>query len=283
MFDVVVIGGGYWGSAIVRRLRAKRLDVLVLDAQREGAASRAAAGLVRASAWEKVQLPWWKQEHRLACRDSFQDDWLEERISSEYAPQPRIRGLIWCGRPLLEEAHLAQVLRLRRENSYWQVVTDVGDYATSSVVLAAGSWCDQILLASGLTTTGVIPAPGHALLGKGDLAGVWTRAYRLSGDTRTRTCTARPWVNGCIRVGDTLPQRENEQLDVMAKFLSEFQTPKCGQIWGIRPKLPSLFVEELAPGLVVATGGYRNGLATSPGVALRVEQLLERTNRNGHI
>lgn len=251
--DVAVIGGGFWGTFICARLRACGLSVVCLDAFVEGAASRAAAGLVRESAWPP-RCEWWAPRHTEACRTFFAEGWVEEFVVSSWDPSPRLKGRVWCGRVELEPA-VPTFVEVLPQGYRW-------------VVLAAGVWCDEILGASGLPLTGVSSSRGVALVGAGSVSGVLSRSYRLPGDTRTRVLSMRPWGSG-VRVGDTLPLREEEQLAEMARWC-----PAGEQVWGLRPRLPALLVEQWAPGLVVATGGYRNGLAVAPGVALRVAELV---------
>lgn len=234
------------------------MSVVCLDCVVEGGASRAAAGLVRASAWPPV-CEWWEERHSKACREFFVDGWVEERVLSDYAPSPRLKGQVWCGRVELEKAVVFRVTSL-----------PVPEFRSRWVVLAAGVWCDEVLGASGLPLTGVVASRGAGLLGPGGVEGVLSRSYRLPGDTRTRVMSMRPWGSG-VRVGDSLPAREEEQLSEMAGWV------EGERVWGLRPRLPSLLVQRWAPGVVVATGGYRNGLAVAPGVALRVAELVTRS------
>lgn len=259
-----MIGGGYWGSAITRRLLGSGRSVVCVDGRLEGAASRAAAGLVRAGAWENV-AEWWGEPHRQACREFFRDGWMQELVFSDYAPEPRVKGQVWCGEFPWEAFVSGRVECLRAESGHWAA----GPWQARQVVLAAGCWCDEILQASGLPLTGVQGRRGTALVGSGCVEGVLTRTYRLPGDTRTRSLTLRRWGTGS-RVGDTLPEREAEQQEEMRRFLGS-----PGElVWGFRPRLSQPLVELWAPDLVVATGGYRNGLAIAPGVALRAQELL---------
>lgn len=254
--DVVVVGGGFWGTFICSSLRSLGLSVVCLDGFVEGAASRAAAGLVRESAFSP-RCEWWACRHREACQAHFVDGWVEERVVSDWAPSARVKGKVWCGRVELEEAFSFQVRSL-----------PIVEFPSRWVVLAAGVWCDSVLGASGLPLTGVTASRGVGLLGPGSVEGVLSRAYRLPGDTRTRVLSMRPWGSG-VRVGDSLPDREEEQLAEMGRFGGG-----ASSVWGLRPRLPSLLVERWQPGLLVATGGYRNGLAVAPGVGLRVAELI---------
>ncbi|MBS2035917.1 FAD-binding oxidoreductase [bacterium] len=271
MLDVLVIGGGFWGSAITQRLRRSGLNVACLDADLEGAASRAAAGLVRHSSWHSPPAPWWEQEHSQACHEFFSQGWVDEYTFNRYQTEPRLKGTVWCGDFPWVETEPARIQRLRPENGGWWAE----GWQARQVVLSAGCWCDPILAESGLPLTGVQPWRGSALLARGGIRRVLTRTYRLPGDTRTRTMTARNWGKSQLRLGDSLPDREPEQLAEMRWFLGNLQVTEGEEIWGWRPRLARPLVENWAPGLVVATGGHRNGLALAPAVALRVQQLLQ--------
>lgn len=271
MLDVLVVGGGFWGSAIAARLGGAGYRVVCLDGAVEGGASRAAAGLVRARSWEAPVAAWWEAEHVQACREFFSQGWVDEYSFSAYAPQPRPKGQIWCGEFPWVEALPARVSQVLADEGGWRA----GGWTARQLVLAAGCWCDELLAASGLPITGVRPAPGKALLARGQLEHVLTRTYRLTGDTRTRSMTVRNWSQQVLRLGDSLPEREPEQLAEMRQLLGQLNALEIGSVWGLRPRLARPLVELWAPGLVVATGGYRNGLAIAPGVALRVQQLLQ--------
>ncbi|CAN0363107.1 unnamed protein product, partial [Phaeothamnion confervicola] len=142
-----------------------------------------------------------------------------------------------------------------------------------TVVLAAGVGCDPLLKASGLPTLGLQSAWGEALLGSGQLSTPMTYSYRLPGDSRTRSATARPWSGG-LRIGDTW-QDQGSQLAALREFAARLDFRETQVCSGARPVLPRLTVEEISSGLIVATGGHRSGLISSAGAALRVRELAQ--------
>jgi glycine/D-amino acid oxidase-like deaminating enzyme len=192
-----------------------------------------------------------------------------EHVFSRHRPEPRLRGGLW----LADCAALLQQARPERAR-----VSDLRNSGADCVVLAAGVWTDTLLEANGLAPLGVRPLPGTAVLGTGQLQVPLTYAYRLPGDTRTRTATARPWAGG-VRVGDTAGLEE--QMPVLRGLLQHLGSHETGTVSGLRPGLPQLFVAQVAPRIIVATGGHRSGLATAPGVALRVLELLRERGREG--
>ncbi len=282
--DVVVIGAGFWGSAVSDRLQQQLgWQVTLLDARLPEAASKAAAGLVRESSLERPNAPWWGPEHRLACREYVEhwgglpgEEWM---ISSAERPARRRGGLwqLWPAslmRPALEQV----VHRLQADSGEWLTHTDTEVWSSRRLVLTAGAQTDALLAASGLRTCGLLGLQGSALVGKASkpLELPHTLGYRLAGDTRTRTLTARCWGDLQLRVGDTCGELESEQWRVLRGWFQKMGGEEPSQrVWGVRPKrVQGMLVEEWAPGLVVASGGERTGLASAAGVALRVCQLL---------
>lgn len=283
--DLVVIGAGFWGSAIALELQALGQSVLLLDAQLTGAASRVAAGLVRESSLEKPLAPWWSAAHTSACR-GFLERWgqlgQEFLVSQRDTPDSlgRTRQGLWLLRPrdILQVAVPWQVDRLQRIADRWLVHCQQEVVSAPRVILAAGIHCDRILQRSGLQTLGLLPLLGSALVGSATrpLEVPRTRGYRLPGDTRTRTVTARNWESGQLRVGDTCGESQAAQLAMLRRWYAAVGGQGVPQpLWGIRPgSRLGIRVEAWGPGLILASGGGRTGLASAAGVALRVRQLL---------
>ena len=205
----------------------------------------------------------------------------QERMVSDY--QPRLRPGLWCVECAqllsLAAAQSGRVVRLEPRDGLWWIETEAGPVQARQVVVAAGFFSDALLAASHLPTLSIQPLPGSGLLAQArrPLVEPLTLAYRLPGDTRTRTATARNWVGNRIRVGDTLEPGEDEQTEVLRRLLEQAggQGPMA-RVWGIRPVLGQLYVEKVAENLVVASGGKRTGLATAAGAARRVVELVSQ-------
>jgi glycine/D-amino acid oxidase-like deaminating enzyme len=285
---VLVIGAGFWGTAISLALREAGRQVLCLDSSEPGAASAAAAGLVRQSTLDRLQQAgpaWWTEHHSSACQDFLGQPWMracKERVVSPYRPEGRMRTGLWCADCSaflgLARAQPMRVIQLLRQSHGWRVLTEQHPLLAGQVVLAAGVFCDDLLRASHLPALGLRGIPGSGLLAPAEVLPqeALTQAYRLPGDTRTRTATARAWGDGEVRAGDTLGTDEEAQLRVIQSLLQQAGgRGPIRRLWGIRPDLPQLVVEKIAPDLVVASGGRRTGLASAPGVARRVRELLQ--------
>lgn len=297
--SVVIIGNGFWGCAIALHLRPEHPDLRVLDSARPGAASPVAAGFVRGPD-RRPPPAWWTPAHSQAADFFLRAPWCdfkEETITSAFHPEPRPRAQVLCVdvprllTQVVAEPHGAE--RLEFTGHGWTVHTDGGRHHARQVVIAAGVHTDELLRASGLPVTGVRALPGTALVAPGPLpGGLFSHAYRLPGDTRTRVITRSAWA-GQVRAGDTRepetatdrwerametsPARE-AQLERLQQLLD---LPGARQLTGLRPTLPHIHVEQPAPGLIVATGAGRSGLATAGGVALRVQQLLAQASAPG--
>lgn len=269
---ILVVGAGYWGTAITLGLCAAGHEVVCLDCGEPGYASRVAGGLVYPESRLGERAPaWWTARHTAASRTYLHEAGLREYgedVHSRYRPQPRFRP----GLGLVDDARLPAPRRARVERleAGWTVSTTAGPWSAECVVLAAGVGTDRLLERAGLPPLGVMAVPGRALLVEGPpLLRPLSLAYRLAGDTRTRKCTARNWSAGRNRVGDTVGGEDGEQWEVLAAFAGPGET-----LSGQRPALPRLHVEIQAEGLIVATGANRDGLLTAGGAALRVLELV---------
>ena len=201
--DVAVIGAGFWGTFIGQALVQRGLEVEWFDCHVPGAASRAAAGLVRPGSWKEPVAHWWRAAHEQRCRDYFahHGQVLQEHLVSDYNPQPRHQGFVWSCRPPLARATPLVVQRLSGDGKGWTIHFDQGTLtAGHGVVLACGYWCRELLLASQLEAPPLRPLAGRALVGQGEeLDGLLTRAFRFAGESRTRKFSIQPWGSGLFR------------------------------------------------------------------------------------
>lgn len=291
MIPWIIVGGGYWGSCIARALRQREIEVLLLDSQESGAASKAAAGLVRAIP-DYVRPNWWGPEHEAACQTFWQgDDFIcfPEQLFHQQQLEPEFKRNVYCLKSCSEiaspEVTRQKVFSISPTKSGWTVETDQGPLAAEGVILAAGVWTDPILQASGLPVMHVASWPGRgaihtlqaisksltpSLSGRSaqvqSPAQVLTWAYRLEGDTRTRRVSAIPWQQSqdfYLTEGAAGPLLDRLALG-----------PAKTQLFGYRPRLRRWEVQQIAPRCIVATGGNRSGLAGAAGIALQVANLV---------
>lgn len=287
MADLIVVGGGYWGVAIAYKARERGLSVLLFDDRRPEGSSRNSAGMMQRY-WYKASttlnhIPrswgWWRGPSL---------GWLEslgmvqntgEMFATRSRPEARFRDDLQMVDPEavlgLFPAVRGRVDRICREGGRWSVQVDGMDFPAASVAVAAGAWTDALLNASDLPAVGVQGLRGRAvILDQTAYVGQVPLTYMPKPYTHY---TLRPWGNHW-RFGDTVEAHDNHVLD---RWLMPTLTGLIGQYTyvamqdGIRPVCKQFVVEEIAPKLVVATGGHRVGLGMAEPVAGRVLDLLQ--------
>ena len=149
--------------------------------------------------------------------------------------------------------------------------TPEGPLTAATVVLAAGSWAGQIAI------DGVDPLPIHPVRGQ-LLYLKWPEPAvgRIVWGSR---CYAVPWPDGTLLVGATLEDvgfdaratvaGVRDLLDGVCELVPRaWQAAFVGARVGLRPgspdALPVIGRSARVPGLVYATGHYRNGVLLAP-------------------
>ena len=282
-WDLVVVGAGYWGSAIAEAAEERGWRTLVIDDGDEEGASRNSAGYVR---WEWLEgrlgtiLPaWWDDEAKRASMELL-PRWgaagVTEMIHSYRTDQWSEAPGLFVVNPwdVLHKSHTARVRLVNRTPAGWQVLTSLGDVIPAHrVVIATGVWTDPLLEASGLEPLGVEQLIGSAVLARGELD-----HHVVAYNTRPyHNVTARRWSNGRIRVGETVSRvYPDSHLGALVNDAYRLFPKLSGfePILGRRPALPVATVKELGDGLVVAVGGHRIGLALAGGIAQKVMEVL---------
>ena len=284
LWDLVVVGGGYWGSAVAELARlAAGWHTLVIDDHDMEGASRNSAGYVR---WEWLEgrlssiIPaWWSDAYTGASKAHLES--IGARLETEHLR--RWDRDEWEERPgllvadpwaVLERGHVARVRTIRRTPAGWEVLTSLNDsIPTMRVAICAGAWTDPLLQASDWPELGV-----EALIGSAILAAGTIRDEVMTYTTRPyHSVTARRWDAGLIRVGETVSKVwPDAKLGALVNDTARLFPNLTGYqpITGRRPMLPELVVKELGDGAVVATGGHRIGLALAGGAALKVMEVI---------
>jgi glycine oxidase len=165
----------------------------------------------------------------------------------------------------------ASVTRIEPTAERLTVHTSHGRLSAPTVVLAAGSWVGQIAI-DGVDALPVHPVRGQLLYLK------WPEPA-ISRIVWGSRCYAVPWPDGTLLVGATL---EDVGFDARATVAGvrdllegicdlvprAWQAEFLGARVGLRPgspdALPIIGRSALLPGLVYATGHYRNGVLLAP-------------------
>ena len=173
------------------------------------------------------------------------------------------------------------VARVSRQGGGLSVETGGDVIACERVVLAAGSWTGQVEVEDGETIP-VRPVRGQLLhLG-------WP-ARTLSRVVWAAHCYLVPWTDGTVLAGATIEDvgfEERVTVSGVRQLLETAQAiiPGVGEAWfrearvGLRPatpdELPVVGPSTRLPGLVYATGHYRNGILLAPLTAALVAGLV---------
>jgi glycine oxidase len=162
------------------------------------------------------------------------------------------------------------------------VETETGLSTADRVVMAAGSWAAQIAIV-GADTAEVKPVRGQLL----HLA--WPTTQPLRHVLWGTDCYIVPWLNGRVLVGATVEDAGFDERATAAgvRDLLEAGCTLVPHLWqasfievrvGLRPAspdaLPIVGASAAVPGLVYATGHYRNGVLLAPLTALLVKALV---------
>lgn len=301
-WDVAVIGGGFWGTAVAHEARRLGATVCHMDDGNVRGASRNAAGI--------VSKKWYVRgsgSQLNTVSNMFPEDWdfgdFEIGLAwlERYAGLERTGEIFWSYLKeekrarddvyllpsykifeALSERINVHVSRIERTESGWRVVVgNGGDIDARSVVLACGAFTDKILEDSSLPVVGVKPLVGRAVLARVTVDLSTPLTYMSRPYTHF---TLRKWEQeGVGRIGDTVEVQEKQHLEEtpLLKMLGAMApgSDPIGTMIGYRPICKKFTVEMVAPNLVVATGGHRVGLGLSGAVAQRVLRFLKMTER----
>lgn len=289
IYDLIVVGGGYWGSGIAFEARAKGWNVLLVDSNDPYGASRAASGIADIKAYgssifKKYWPADWSQED---LRESF--DWLMKRGGY------RQREWFWnqfkgtAPREGTDCVYIPLVTTITElTNRVYDEVGKVfvfnasdlavdlklgGMFRGRRLVVAAGYLTDGVLNMAGLGALGVGGLYGRGLIGHGTPTvapvSVMIRPYCKH--------TVRAWGNRW-KVGDTAeasikdgPIQSLRRVATLA--IPDFIEEQLSE--GYRPTLDRFTVEKLTPNVVVATGGHRLGLGLTGLVAKKVMEMFQ--------
>jgi glycine oxidase len=173
------------------------------------------------------------------------------------------------GAQLIEHGRVRRVVRA---GSDLRVETDRGSLTGDVVVIAAGSWSGQIAVEGVDAKLPVRPVRGQLL----QLAWTGPTLRRVIWSDR---CYLVPWENGTLLVGATVEDAGFDEKTTTAgvRDLIEGAAEVVPHAWtaafvaakaGLRPatpdEVPIIGPSTVLPGLVYATGHYRNGVLLAP-------------------
>ncbi|GAA0514530.1 NAD(P)/FAD-dependent oxidoreductase [Deinococcus depolymerans] len=295
--EVIVVGGGLIGALVAFTLRGAGADVLVLDADRPGAAWRAAAGLLTPDGERLRGTPL----HADALEGLRRWPALAARLERSGLPvhlRPGVTRLqagggVVCtpGEGSLHppsvvraarqglEVVAAQVQAIGPSGGGVRVRTDAGDWYAGQVVLAAGAWSGafgvpvgarqgQALLLRGAPGVGAWygpPAQGFSRYALSRPDGLYVGATSRDTWAVTPDLHAARWLRGAART--LVPGVDGAEV--------------AAHLVGLRPVtpdgMPRVGPHPTVPGVLVAAGHGRHGSLLAPVTAARVQALVEQS------
>lgn len=177
-----------------------------------------------------------------------------------------------------------RALAVARDGDLVRVQTDAGAWHGEYVVLAAGSWSGEI------AATGAAPVPVRPM--RGQLLVLRQPVPTLRRVVWGQDCYLVPWPDGTVLVGATMEDVGFDERATVAGVAGLMQAAwalvpglqhaafEAVRV-GLRPAspdgLPLVGVSRHVPGLIHASGHFRNGLLLAPLTARLVHDLV-----NGH-
>ncbi|BBN93480.1 FAD dependent oxidoreductase [Deinococcus grandis] len=294
--EVIVVGGGLIGSLVAFTLRGAGADVLVLDADRPGAAWRAAAGLLTPDGERLRGTPL----HAEALEGLRRWPALAAALERSGVPvhlRPGVTrvqpgGGVACT-PGEGSLHPPSVVRAARQGlevvaahvqalgpsgGGVRVQTDAGDWFAGQVILAAGAWSGafgvevgaqqgQALLLRGAPGVGARygpPARGFSRYALSRPDGLYVGAASRRSWATTPDAHAARWLRGAART--LVPDADGAEV--------------AAHLVGLRPitpdGLPLVGPHPTLPGVLVAAGHGRHGSLLAPATAARVLALMKQ-------
>ena len=184
------------------------------------------------------------------------------------------------GAQLVEQTRVRRIIASPQDVT---VETDRGSLTANAVVIAAGSWSGEIIVAGFAARLPVRPVRGQLLYAA--LEGASLR--RVTWSSR---CYMVPWDDGTVLVGATVEEAEFDERVTFAgvRDLIDAACDLVPHAWaaalrgtrvGLRPAtsddLPVIGPSSGAANVIYATGHYRNGILLAPLTAQLVADALE--------
>jgi glycine/D-amino acid oxidase-like deaminating enzyme len=251
MLDAIIIGGGLFGQIIAAALRSQGATPLVIDNQMPDAGSKPAACLMKPSWFSSLGKSVYEPALKL-----LSGLYTVETVEFRTRPLGLETAAYW-----INPAHILVPGALNETvvNIYpGGVLTLEGNtYETHNVIVAAGIWTSRLL-----TDYQQLPQKGAAFLWPGEkrenFISVWAPYRQLVGFDRRDGY----WVGDgtAIRAANWTQERQNVSQDRCSKA-ADLPAPPI-TMTGIRPYAPGhkpCLLEEIEPGLWVASGGAKNG------------------------
>ena len=184
------------------------------------------------------------------------------------------------------ELNAAQVIRLERDHKHWRLHRANGDSSIHDVVVLCTALSSDVLLEPLGHARAMTPVLGQALslqLTTGPTSWRnWPAVLVDQGFNLIPTAPGRLLLGATVEAGD---RASDEPLALMRNLNKRapdwLRLATVIEQWnGLRARpvnRPAPLLEQLEPGLIVATGHYRNGVLLTPGTAEWVATAIEQS------
>lgn len=264
MLDAIVVGSGLFGQIIHKKLWTLGLNSVMMDRQEHDAGSGPAACLMKPSWFSSLGKDVYEPSLRLL-------DGLYGVHDISFKVGPVHTDVHWCD-PSIVLGPKPEIMDVQEVGPGW-VQTQRERFEARTVVVAAGVW-----------TGSLVPVPG--LTGRAGAAFLWPSAKIkepfISPWAPYRQLVAFNRGDGAW-VGDgTAIKPENwseERLHTSAQRCARavgLPIEKAKVMYGVRPYVPKVkpCYLDIKPGLIVATGGAKNGTLAAGWCAHRIAEEL---------
>lgn len=247
--------------------------------------------LVQARQAMGLPLEWWDAERLNALQPELPPalGGLWSAADGQIDPLPLLQALVSDARRLGATLCQQRVVNLQRQHDGgWRLGLANGDWLTTgTVVICAGAGTAPLLQTLGLNLP-LAPVLGQAVeLQPATATPVWSGGPQRPAAVVWQGINLVPRPNGQVWLGATLEPGSTanpQALEAMASLNGQApawlrQSQRLRQWQGLRLQpqgRPAPWLELLAPGLLLASGHYRNGLLLAPATAEWIAEQVEQ-------
>lgn len=285
MYDVAIVGGGLFGQIIRRKLIADGMDVVNLESHQKHSGSSPAACLMKPSWYSSLGRDVYEPSLRLLDELYGVSD-----IEFETRPLKKRVKVHWCD-PKAILSSVSKTMLVHRvtpgrvhgsiRNTYAASITDYTTIEARTVIVAAGVWSNEIL-PEDAQVSGLTGRAGAAFLWPEEsveqpFISVWAPYRQLVAFNRGDGL----WVGDGSAIkpenwtADRLVVSMNRCQEAVGLYMGAGgDGPQT--LYGIRPYVPRVkpCYLDITPGLIVATGGAKNGTLAAGWCAHRISEAL---------
>lgn len=280
MIDTIVVGAGIFGQTIAAGLRKTGQKVTVVDNDNPMAGSKPSACLMRPSWFSFMGKDKYQPALNLLDEVFGIEDIQFDLRAPLITKKVGTATVHWCNpvKVLAGKTTLDTVTKFIRLDSYWEVVLKSGNQLESkNLVLATGVWTNKLVSIPNLSgKTGVA-----FVFPKAKLQTPFIQPYAPYKQIVAFNQDNGMWVGDGSAIKETNWSEERVKISAVrcSKALGSINKTSLQIKQGIRPYIkglsdPCFLIRRKNDGLIVATGGAKNGMIASGYSASVIQQWL---------